>query len=105
MCHSICLYKCWGCRELIEGTNDVFGPAGAIVPVMHYEEMAGQVIKLCEDGNLRKTYGQNGYERVAHLYTRSSFINSYKAIYAQCGGNTAWQESASNYESFTENKA
>ncbi|WP_341322821.1 GT4 family glycosyltransferase PelF [Solibacillus sp. FSL H8-0523] len=94
-----------GCRELIEGTNDVFGPAGAIVPVMHYEEMAGQVIKLCEDGNLRKTYGQNGYERVAHLYTRSSFINSYKAIYAQCGGNTAWQESASNYESFTENKA
>lgn len=82
-----------GCRELLEGEpGDEFGLAGYITPVMHYEEMASYVVKLCEDAELRTQMGQNGYQRVAHHYTRTSFINSYKTIYETLGGAIVWQE-------------
>ncbi|MCH7321057.1 GT4 family glycosyltransferase PelF [Solibacillus sp. MA9] len=75
-----------GCRELIEGTNDIYGQAGYIVPVMHYEEMANYVITLCKNETLRQKFGSNAFQRVANLYKRSDFINSYKEIYARLGG-------------------
>ncbi len=75
------------CRELIEGgPNDSFGQAGYIVPVMHYEEMASYVLKLCRDKNLRDHMGHNGYSRVAHHYKRTTFINSYRELYKRLGG-------------------
>ena len=70
-----------GCRELIEGREDNFGPAGYVVPVMHYEEMANYVLKLCKNRELRLQMGENGYNRVKHHYKRSSFINSYAELY------------------------
>lgn len=77
-----------GCKELIEGDEDPYGPAGYIVPVLHYEEMASYVLKLCENEQLRKQLGQNGFNRVNQLYKRSAFINSYKQIYTRLGGET-----------------
>lgn len=74
------------CKELIEGRDDSFGPAGFVVPVMHYEEMASYVIKLSFDEELRKKMGQNGFNRITHLYKRSAFISSYQAIYNRLGG-------------------
>lgn len=94
-----------GCRELIEGTNDYYGPAGYIVPVMHYEEMSRYVITLCEDEELRQTLGANALQRVSNLYKHSQLIHRYKEIYARLGGDTIWQESDSNYENFIESKA
>ncbi|MGN7476637.1 GT4 family glycosyltransferase PelF [Solibacillus silvestris] len=89
-----------GCRELIEGRDDLYGPAGFVVPVMqHYEEMASYVLKLCEDHQLRKVMGQNGFNRVSHLYKRSAFIDGYKELYAKLGGAEKWQVSGSNYAS------
>lgn len=79
-----------GCRELIEGRDDPYGPAGYVVPVMHYEEMAGYIIKLCENKELRLEMGQNGYNRVSHYYKRTSFIDSYRTLYEQLGGRV-WQ--------------
>lgn len=74
------------CRELIEGgPNDCFGPAGFIVPVMHYEEMANLIIRLCLDESLRLDMGRNALNRVAHHYTREAFISSYKEIYKELG--------------------
>jgi len=74
------------CRELIEGgPNDFFGPAGFIVPVMHYEEMANCIIKLCLDEPLRLELGRNAFNRVASNYTREAFITSYKEIYNELG--------------------
>ena len=75
-----------GCKELIEGLNDDFGPAGFIVPVMHYEEMASHIIKLCKNPDMRKQMGENGRRRVSHLYKKSEFIASYKNIYSRVGG-------------------
>lgn len=75
-----------GCKELINGRDDHYGQAGYVVPVMHYEEMASYVLKLCQDESLRKQMGQNGYNRIANLYKRSSFIRSYEEIYARYGG-------------------
>lgn len=74
------------CRELIEGRpDDHFGPAGFIVPVMHYEEMANYMVKLCLDEPLRLEMGENGFNRVACDYTRQAFITSYKEIYRTLG--------------------
>lgn len=74
------------CRELIEGRlDDHFGPAGFIVPVMHYEEMANYMVKLCLDEPLRLEMGKNGFNRVACDYTRQAFITSYKEIYRTLG--------------------
>lgn len=75
------------CSELIDGRPDEsFGPAGYVVPVMHYEEMASFVIKLCRDEKLRTQMGENGYARVAQDYKRTAFIDSYKQIYKKLGG-------------------
>lgn len=74
------------CRELIEGgPNDSFGRAGFIVPVMHYEEMANFIMKLCLDEPLRIEMGENGFNRVTSHYTREAFITSYKEIYKELG--------------------
>lgn len=76
-----------GCAELIKGgPSDEFGPAGYVSSVMHYEELAQHVITLCKNKRLREEMGMNGYNRVKSLYTRSSFINSYKELYETLGG-------------------
>lgn len=76
-----------GCKELINGgPGDIYGPAGFVASVMHYEEIASYVIKLCRDRNLRETYGKNGFERVKNEYKRSEFISSYREIYQTIGG-------------------
>ncbi|MDX1700636.1 MAG: GT4 family glycosyltransferase PelF [Melioribacteraceae bacterium] len=74
------------CKELIYGNSDNFGTAGVIVPVMHYEQLAKGVIKLCEDEPLRIEMGKNGYERVKNAYTHKEFISSYRNLYQSLGG-------------------
>ena len=74
------------CQELIKGLHDEYGPAGYVVPVMHYEEMAAHVIKLCQDEKLRIEMGLNGYNRVKNLYKKSSFIENYKMCYLKHTG-------------------
>lgn len=75
-----------GCKELILGKDDDFGPAGIVTPVMHYEQIAKGVIKLCKDKKLRETMGRNGHERVKNDYKRSEFITSYRNLYQSLGG-------------------
>lgn len=80
-----------GCAELINGRDDTFGPAGFVVPTMHYEEMANYVIQLCENEPLRKQMGQNGFHRVQALYKKSSFIEQYNDIYHHANEVASWQ--------------
>ncbi|MFJ7825498.1 GT4 family glycosyltransferase PelF [Psychrobacillus sp. NPDC096623] len=76
-----------GCKELIYGgPDDTYGAAGFVASVMNYEEIAGYVIKLCQDRKLRETYGKNGFERVKNEYKRSEFIANYREIYHSLGG-------------------
>lgn len=76
-----------GCKELIYGKEgDDFGHAGIVAPVMHYEQIAAGVIKLCKDKKLRESMGENGYKRVERYYKRTDFINSYRDLYQTLGG-------------------
>lgn len=69
------------CSELIYGSDDGFGSAGIVVPVMNYMKMGNALIKLCKDEELRLKMGENGFKRISKRYTREKFINEYKAIY------------------------
>lgn len=76
-----------GCKELLMGVeHDLFGQAGFIVPVMHYEEIARYIIELCKNHKMREQFGENGYERVKNNYTRRAFISSYRELYQSLGG-------------------
>ncbi len=71
------------CRELLYGNHDSLGPAGIIVPLMDFEEMAKAIITLACDKKLRQSMGENAYQRVARYYTKAGMIKSYRQIYAQ----------------------
>ncbi len=70
------------CRELLEGAEDEFGHAGIVVPVMHYDQMAAAIVKLCKSEKLRSEMGANGLARARKLYTRELFIDRYRETYA-----------------------
>ncbi len=75
------------CKELLMGTDgDDLGPAGIVVPVMHYEQMAAAAIKLSRNAKLRQEMGRIGRERIRRRYTKESFIASYRRLYLECGG-------------------
>jgi polysaccharide biosynthesis protein PelF len=69
------------CKELLQGVNDGFGQAGIVVPVMHYSQMAEAIIRMARYDTLRKKMGINGLNRVASLYSKEKFIDSYKHLY------------------------
>lgn len=81
------------CRELLEGLNDDYGPAGYVIPVMHYEPYAAAIVRLCQNADLRIAMGRNGQKRVKSMYTKARFIEEYKKLYASLEGGQAWQAS------------
>ncbi|MCT4596069.1 MAG: GT4 family glycosyltransferase PelF [Anaeromicrobium sp.] len=68
------------CKELIYG-EDHYGQAGFVVPLMNYERLSKEIIKLCKNKDLRLRMGTNGYDRVVNLYTFHKFIKEYKDLY------------------------
>ncbi|MEF3303220.1 GT4 family glycosyltransferase PelF [Paenibacillus sp. GYB003] len=84
------------CRELLYGRDDGIGPAGVVVPVMHYDRMADEIVTLCKNRNLREQMGRNGLERIRKHYTHKGFIESYRKLYASYEGAGQWRASASN---------
>lgn len=80
------------CRELLYGNNDSLGPAGIIVPLMDFEAMAQAIIGLARDKELRRSMGENAYQRIAQYYTKAGMITSYRQVYAELGG-VMWRES------------
>ncbi|WNR42342.1 GT4 family glycosyltransferase PelF [Paenibacillus roseipurpureus] len=79
------------CRDLLHGRDDDIGPGGIIVPVMHYDQMATAVIKLCKNKRLREEMGRNGLERAGKHYTRKQFIEGYQHLYDSYGWVNAWR--------------
>ncbi|CAM4060268.1 GT4 family glycosyltransferase PelF [Paenibacillus alkaliterrae] len=70
------------CRELLNGLDDGIGPAGIVVPVMHYDQLAAAIIQLCNNRLLREEMGSNGLSRTKATYTREKFIEGYRMLYA-----------------------
>jgi len=73
------------CEAMIKGIDedDHYGPAGFVENIMDFKGLARSIVKLLENEDLRVTYGQNGYNRVASRYTFAQFIEGYEAIYNQ----------------------
>ncbi|WP_169082083.1 GT4 family glycosyltransferase PelF [Paenibacillus sp. PL91] len=84
------------CKELLQGLDDGIGPAGIVVPVMHYDQMAAAIINLCKNRNQREEMGRNGLLRATATYTREKFIEDYRKVYSNYEEGKRWQASASN---------
>lgn len=69
------------CRGLLMGENDTFGPNGYIEYIMDYTGLAQSILKLCNSPELRKRFGEAGYERVKHLFTQQQLIGTYRTLY------------------------
>lgn len=69
------------CREMIEGPHDEFGAAGAVVPLMHYQEMATQCIRILQSPQIALEYGESGRERVSTYYRLDQMIQNYNTLY------------------------
>ncbi|AIQ13156.1 GT4 family glycosyltransferase PelF [Paenibacillus durus] len=84
------------CRELLFGNGDNYGPAGIVVPVMHYDEMASAIIRLGRSRELREQMGLNGLKRAEAHYTREQFIEGYREFYLNYEEGRSWPASASS---------
>ncbi|MCG8539171.1 MAG: GT4 family glycosyltransferase PelF [Clostridia bacterium] len=73
------------CKDLLFGRDDHFGQAGFVEHVMDYNGIAQSIIKLCNDKDLRREMGQNGFNRVKNLYRKKDFIKKYKELYLKFG--------------------
>ena len=69
------------CKELIEGNNDKIGNAGICCTPMDITGISKAMIKLCEDKQLRKEYGENGLKRVKTSYTYDKMMERYFELY------------------------
>lgn len=73
------------CKEVLYGSNDHFGQAGYIVPVMNYVEMARALIKLARNPGLCVTMGEVGRLRMESSYSLANVIKQYRNIYGNRG--------------------
>lgn len=73
-------------ESLILGKFDGFGPAGIVSRVMDPKQIADGIVELCLDYNLRRQYGESGYQRVNKNYQYQAVVGRYKEIYKTCGG-------------------
>jgi glycosyltransferase involved in cell wall biosynthesis len=56
---------------------------GFLVEKYNIQEIADKLELLCNDINLRKTFGQNGYERALKNYTEERYVNNVASLYLQ----------------------
>lgn len=84
------------CRELLFGRDDGIGPAGYVVPVMHYDQMSEAIMKLYKNPAAREEMGRNGLKRIKASYTREAFLDNYRQLYHAYEEGSPWQASALN---------
>lgn len=69
------------CKALVNGDNDEFGPNGFVTPIMDHEKISDGILTLASNQEMRKNFGEAGYNRVLNYYSFDEFIKSYKRIY------------------------
>lgn len=82
------------CRELIEGVDDGFGPAGFCVPVMHQTALAEAILQMCENERARKQMGESGFKRATELFGHPRMVERYQQAYAEAiqSAQQKWKE-------------
>lgn len=56
---------------------------GFLVEKYNVQEIADKLELLCNDINLRKTFGQNGYERALINYTEERYVKDIESLYLE----------------------
>lgn len=80
------------CGDLVNGDNDEFGSSGFVTPIMDYVKISEGISKLANDYEMRKKFGEAGYNRVSKYYSFGEFIESYRRIYDETSGDNLWLE-------------
>ena len=71
------------CREIIYGDDDGLGGAGIIVPIMDYQALAEAILDISKNAEAVTRMSQAGIARVQALYTKTRFIERYRALYTE----------------------
>ncbi len=77
------------CREILTEKKDM-GEAGLIIPPTSYIDLADAIVKLYQSRDRLAEMGKNGRKIVEKYYSRETFINSYRGLYRELGGEQ-WQ--------------
>lgn len=72
-----------GCRELVEGNGDGFGPAGKIVPVMSPAQIAEGILEVGQSAAHMRELAENGYARAVRFYQDTDFLRRYDELYCR----------------------
>ncbi|MEO5777863.1 MAG: glycosyltransferase family 4 protein [Flavobacterium sp.] len=67
-----------GMRYIVEDNK-----TGFLVEKYNVQEIAAKLELLCNDINLRKTFGQNGYERAMENYTEERYVKDIESLYLE----------------------
>ena len=78
------------CSEIIFGIDKDEEPAGFCCKSMDSFGIANSMLKLCEDKELIKKFGDNGQKRVKNYYGYQKMLNNYKKSYEEAI--KRWQE-------------
>lgn len=76
------------CRGLLEGEDedDTFGRAGIVVPVMDCDAIADAVVYCYNHPEARRRMGKVGKERINTYYRKVDFLEKYRELYKEMGG-------------------
>ncbi len=67
----------------VGGVKEVLGDAGIVVPPTSSKELADAILRILEDGELRRRLGERGRERVLKLFTYRRFLEEYRRLYLE----------------------
>lgn len=79
------------CREILLGKKEI-GDAGVIVPPTDYRELGETMVNLYQDREKLRKMGERGKEIVKKYYEKNYYVEEYKKIYQNLGGEKKWQE-------------
>lgn len=69
------------CRELLEGPNDDFGPAGIVTRLVDPGETAQALIEVLKNETLSTSMSDSGRKRARCLYGKQALIERYRNLY------------------------
>ncbi|SMC20108.1 Glycosyltransferase involved in cell wall bisynthesis [Desulfacinum hydrothermale DSM 13146] len=71
------------CRELIDGMEDNFGPAGFVRRIMDVDALASACIKVLSDPELSRQLALAGVRRIETFYNEALVLDRYRSLYGE----------------------
>ena len=68
---------------------------GVLVPPRDHHAMAGQIVRLLKDAELRRRFGEAGFARVRERFTVERMVEQTAAVYARVAGTRRAADTAS----------